>query len=282
MGAFAAFLRRRCRWRRSRRSSSRPAPRFVNKNDPDSRAWKGGSISRFIPSSSSAIGCANDFRRPRHQRDRSAWWRSWAPDHPDRAASRATSRSPSRSTRKAHPKKDVHQRHRRRRSTRPWIVRAPNFFRWNGDGAPGGTPATGWVAYKRARLAQGRRDHGRLLVRLDVGRRVHRRVSARLGGEVTKRVFPAAEHDRLLVPTWLSSIRPTRSTATSGRSAARGTIAALKAFEQKYGNMKLQAAHGQPVSSGRPARFTEPRVCASPARTRAAAARLADVPVRVP
>ena len=55
------------------------------------------------------------------------------------------------------------------------IVRAPNFFRWNGDGAQWNA-GTGWVAYNVLGWRKVDVIDGRLLVRLDVGRRVHRRV----------------------------------------------------------------------------------------------------------
>ena len=55
------------------------------------------------------------------------------------------------------------------------IVRAPNFFRWNGDGAQWNA-GTGWVAYNVLGWRKVDVIDGQLLVRLDVGRRVHRRV----------------------------------------------------------------------------------------------------------
>ena len=43
---------------------------------------------------------------------------------------------------------------------------------------------------QEARLAQGRNHHGRLQLRLDVRRRASSPTSARIGGKITKRVFP--------------------------------------------------------------------------------------------
>ena len=76
-------------------------------------------------------------------------------------------------------------------------VRAPNFFRFNGDGAQWNA-GLGDLAYQQARLAQRCRRGGRLFVRVDVCRGLHRRV-LRGRRQRDQAGLPAAEHDRLLV-----------------------------------------------------------------------------------
>ena len=76
-------------------------------------------------------------------------------------------------------------------------VRAPNFFRFNGDGAMWNA-GLGDLAYNKLRLEDGGGRRGRLQLRVDVGGRLHRRV---LRGRRQRHEagLPAAEHDGLLV-----------------------------------------------------------------------------------
>ena len=99
------------------------------------------------------------------------------------------------------------------------IVRAPNFFRWNGDGAQWNA-GTGWVAYN----VLGWRNVNVIEDDYSFGWTSAAGFIAEfcaLGGEVTKRVLPAAEHDRLLAVRGAAGSAERRPTATSGPSAAR-------------------------------------------------------------
>ena len=96
-------------------------------------------------------------------------------------------------------------------------VQAPNFFRFNGDGAQWNA-GLGDIAYNKLGLEEGRGRRRRLQLRLDVGGGLHRRV-LRGGRPGHQAGLPAAEHDRLLVVR-AADARPT-STAPSWRSAAR-------------------------------------------------------------
>ena len=97
-------------------------------------------------------------------------------------------------------------------------VRAPNFFRFNGDGAQWNA-GLGDLAYNKLRLEDGGGRRGRLLVRVDVGGRLHRRV---LRGRRQRHEagVPAAQHDGLLVVRPADADRT--STAPSSRSAVPG------------------------------------------------------------
>ena len=64
-----------------------------------------------------------------------------------------------------------------------------------------------------------------------------------IGGKITKRVFPPLNTTDY-APTSGSSRRPTRSTGTSGSSAATAPAPALKAFEQAYGKLDPKKLSG--------------------------------------
>ena len=135
------------------------------------------------------------------------------------------------------------------------IVRAPNFFRWNGDGAQWDA-GTGWVAYN----VLGWRKVNVIMDDYSFGWTSAAGFIAEfcaLGGEVTQARVPAAEHDRLLA--YVAQLDPPN--ATDGYFWAvggTGTDAALKAFEQKYGKMNSKQHMGN-LFFGTPGTFTEPR-----------------------
>ena len=96
-------------------------------------------------------------------------------------------------------------------------VRAPNFFRFNGDGAQWNA-GLGDLAYNKLGWKTAAVIAGQLQLRLDVGRRLHRRVLRRrrqrhAAGVSRRSTRPTTRPTR-------SSSRPT-STARSSRSAAR-------------------------------------------------------------
>ena len=79
---------------------------------------------------------------------------------------------------------------------------------------------------QEARLAEGRDHHGRLQLRLDVRGRHHRRL-LRMGGQITKRVFPPLNtHDYASVHPAAAAAH--RSTATSGSIGGSATGTALR------------------------------------------------------
>ena len=124
------------------------------------------------------------------------------------------------------------------------IVRAPNFFRWNGDGAQWNA-GTGWVAYN----VLGWRKVDVIMDDYSFGWTSAAGFIAEfcaLGGEVTKRVFPPLNTTDY--SQYVAQLDPPN--AIDGYFWAvggTGTLAALKAFEQKFGQHQRQAAHGQPV-----------------------------------
>ena len=116
----------------------------------------------------------------------------------------------------------------------PTMQIAPkNQFRYHGDGAQWNAGA-GELAYKK-RLAQGGDHRGRLQLRLDVGRRLYRRLLR--GGRPDRQArVPAAQHDGL------RAVRPPAPPPNQvdgyfSTVGGTGTSAMLKAYEQAYGKI---------------------------------------------
>jgi branched-chain amino acid transport system substrate-binding protein len=133
------------------------------------------------------------------------------------------------------------------------IVRAPNFFRWNGDGAQWNA-GTGWVAYN----VLGWRKVDVIMDDYSFGWTSAAGFIAEfcaLGGEVTKRVFPPLNTTDY--SSYVAQLDPPN--AIDGyfwTVGGTGTIAALKAFEQKYGNMNSKQHMGN-LFFGTPGTFTD-------------------------
>ena len=114
-------------------------------------------------------------------------------------------------------------------------VQAENYFRFHGDGAQ-------WNAGLGDRLYN---DAGWRTVAVIADDYSFGWTSAAgfiadfcaVGGDVVTRVFPPLGHDRLLARSSSSCPIPTRSTATSGWSAARARNAALEAFVNAKGDL---------------------------------------------
>jgi len=114
------------------------------------------------------------------------------------------------------------------------IVRAPNFFRWNGDGAQWNA-GTGWVAYN----VLGWRKVDVISDDYSFGWTSAAGFIAEfcaLGGTIQKRVFPPLNTTDY--SSYVAQLDPPNAVDgyfwTVGGS---GTLTALKAFEQKYGNI---------------------------------------------
>jgi branched-chain amino acid transport system substrate-binding protein len=133
------------------------------------------------------------------------------------------------------------------------IVRAPNFFRWNGDGAQWDA-GTGWVAYnvlnwRKVNVIMDDYSFGWTSAAGFIAE------FCALGGEVTKRVFPPLNTTDY--SQYVAQLDPPN--ATDGYFWAvggTGTLSSLKAFEQKYGNMNSKQHMGN-LFFGTPGTFTE-------------------------
>ena len=121
------------------------------------------------------------------------------------------------------------------------IVRAPNFFRWNGDGAQWNA-GTGWVAYN----VLGWRKVDVIVDDYSFGWTSAAGFIAEfcaLGGQVTKRVFPPLNTTDY--SSYVAQLDPPN--AIDGYFWAvggTGTLTALKAFEQKYGQINSKQHMG--------------------------------------
>jgi branched-chain amino acid transport system substrate-binding protein len=121
------------------------------------------------------------------------------------------------------------------------IVRAPNFFRWNGDGAQWNA-GTGWVAYN----VLGWRKVNVIADNYSFGWTSAAGFIAEfcgLGGQVTKRVLP--DLGTTDYATKVAELDPPNQTdgyfwAVGGS----GTLTALKAFEQKFGQINAKQHMG--------------------------------------
>jgi branched-chain amino acid transport system substrate-binding protein len=132
-------------------------------------------------------------------------------------------------------------------------VRAPNFFRWNGDGAQWDA-GTGWVAYN----VLGWRKVDVMMDDYSFGWTSAAGFIAEfcaLGGEVTKRVFPPLNTTDY--STYVAQLdAPNAIDGYFWAVGGTGTIAALKAFEQKYGQMNSKQHMGN-LFFGTPGTFTD-------------------------
>jgi branched-chain amino acid transport system substrate-binding protein len=132
-------------------------------------------------------------------------------------------------------------------------VRAPNFFRWNGDGAQWNA-GTGWIAYN----VLGWRKVDVIMDNYSFGWTSAAGFIAEfcaLGGEVVKRVKPPLNTTDY--STYVSELDP--PTAVDGYFwvvGGTGTLTALKAFEQKYGQIDGKKHMGN-LFFGTPGTFTE-------------------------
>ena len=190
------------------------------------------------------------LRRPRHQRDQAADGEAGAdiligPLSGDESIAVAKYA-------KAHPTKTFVNGTSGALDT-TMIVRAPNFFRWNGDGAQWNA-GTGWVAYN----VLGWRKVNVIMDDYSFGWTSAAGFIAEfcaLGGEVTKRVFPPLNTTDY--SSYVAQLDPPNQTdgyfwAVGGT----GTLGALKAFEQKYGNINSKQHMGN-LFFGTPGTFTD-------------------------
>ena len=164
----------------------------VNPNDPR-KGWTGGSIGGH-PLKLVGIGCSNDradtaikeTKRLMEQLGADVMIGPLSGDESIAVANYA----------KQHPNKTFVDGSAGAQDT-TLKVQAPNFFRFNGDGAKWNA-GLGDLAYNKLRVEDGGGGRRRLQLRVDVGRRLHRRV-LRGGRQGHEAGVPAAEHDGLLL-----------------------------------------------------------------------------------
>jgi branched-chain amino acid transport system substrate-binding protein len=132
-------------------------------------------------------------------------------------------------------------------------VRAPNFFRWNGDGAQWNA-GTGWVAYN----VLGWRKVDVIMDNYSFGWTSAAGFIAEfcaLGGEVVKRVKPPLNTTDY--SSYVAQLDPPN--AVDGYFwvvGGTGTLTALKAYEQKFGQINAKQHMGN-LFFGTPGTFTE-------------------------
>ena len=146
-------------------------------------------------------------------------------------------------------------------------VQAPNFFRFNGDGAQWNA-GLGDHRLQQARLEDRRGRGRRLQLRLDVGSRVHRGVlrGGRPGHEAD---LPAAEHDRLLVLRAADAHRRRRRVRRGRRSGSHPVPEGVRAGTRARSTRRSSRAtcSGAPrASSSSSARAWRTRTSAAQAR----------------
>ena len=125
----------------------------------------------------------------------------------------------------------------------PTMQIAPkNLFRYHGDGAQWNA-GLGEIVYKKLGWRKAAIIRDDYSFAWTSGGRHHRRLLRHRRQDHEARV-PAAQHGATTRRTSASCRRPTRSTATSGSSAASGTGAALKAYEQAYGPLDPKKLSG--------------------------------------
>ena len=121
------------------------------------------------------------------------------------------------------------------------IVRAPNFFRWNGDGAQWNA-GTGWVAYN----VLGWRNVNVIEDDYSFGWTSAAGFIAEfcaLGGKVTKRVLPPLNTTDY--SSYVAQLDPPNQTdGYFWTVGGTGTLTALKAFEQKFGQINAKQHMG--------------------------------------
>ena len=120
-------------------------------------------------------------------------------------------------------------------------VKAPNFFRFNGDGLQW-QAGIGSIATTEEQVEERRDHHGRLQLRLRVRRGLHRRL-LRGGRQHHEARVPAAQHDRLLVLRQQLPA-PDKVDGYFWAIGGTGTVPSIKAFENLYGTMKASQVIG--------------------------------------
>ena len=133
------------------------------------------------------------------------------------------------------------------------LVRAPNFFRWNGDGAQWNA-GTGWVAYNvlKWRKVDVIMDDYSFAWTSGAGFIAE---FCALGGTISKRVFPPLNTTDY--SSYVSQLDPPN--AVDGYFwvvGGSGTLTSLKAFEQKFGQIKSKQMMGN-LFFGTPGTFSE-------------------------
>jgi branched-chain amino acid transport system substrate-binding protein len=222
--------------------------KVVNKNDPI-KGMKGGTIAGH-PVKLVGIGCSNDTADLAISETKRLMERNKAdiligPLSGDESIAVAKYA-------KAHPKKTFVNGTAGALDT-TMIVRAPNFFRWNGDGAQWNA-GTGWVAYN----VLGWRKVDVIMDNYSFGWTSAAGFIAEfcaLGGEVTKRVKPPLNTTDY--SSYISQLDPPN--ATDGYFWAvggTGTLTSLKAFEQKFGQLNAKQHMGN-LFFATPGTFTE-------------------------
>jgi len=222
--------------------------KVVNKNDPI-KGMKGGTIAGH-PVKLVGIGCANDsadlaIKETKRLMEKLGADILIGPLSGDESIAVAKYA-------KAHPTKTFVNGTAGALDT-TMIVRAPNFFRWNGDGAQWNA-GTGWVAYN----VLGWRNVNVIMDDYSFGWTSAAGFIAEfcaLGGNVTKRVFPPLNTTDY--SSYVAQLDPPNQTDgyfwTVGGS---GTLTALKAYEQKYGQINAKQHMGN-LFFGTPGTFTD-------------------------
>jgi branched-chain amino acid transport system substrate-binding protein len=121
------------------------------------------------------------------------------------------------------------------------IVRAPNFFRWNADGAQWNA-GTGWVAYnvlgwRKANVIEDNYSFGWTSAAGFIAE------FCALGGQVTKRVLPDLGTTDY-APKIAELDPPNQTDGYFWAVGGTGTLTALKAFEQKFGQINAKQHMG--------------------------------------
>jgi branched-chain amino acid transport system substrate-binding protein len=210
--------------------------KVVNKNDPI-KGMKGGVINGH-PIQIVGIGCANDTADSALSETRRLMEKLKAdvmigPLSGDEGVAVAKYA-------KAHPNKTFVNGTSGALDT-TMIVRAPNFFRWNADGAQWNA-GTGWVAYN----VLGWRNVNVIEDNYSFGWTSAAGFIAEfcaLGGNVTKRVLP--DLGTTDYSTKIAELDPPNQTdGYFWTVGGTGTLTALKAFEQKFGQINAKQHMG--------------------------------------
>jgi branched-chain amino acid transport system substrate-binding protein len=222
--------------------------KVVNKNDPI-KGMKGGSIAGH-PIKLVGIGCANDSADLAISETKRLVEKLGAdiligPLSGDESIAVAKYA-------KAHPKKTFVNGTAGALDT-TMIVRAPNFFRWNGDGAQWNA-GTGWVAYNVLgwRKVDVIMDDYSFAWTSGAGFIAE---FCALGGTISKRVFPPLNTTDY--SSYVAQLDPPNSVdGYFWVVGGTGTLPALKAYEQKYGQIVAKQHMGN-LFFGTPGTFTD-------------------------
>ena len=238
-----------------------PGPRRRRHRDGAVRGWQARRIrtSRVTAGRAASInghplklvgvGCSNDKRRHRDQGDEAAHGAAAARDIMIGPLSGDESIAVANYA-KQHPTKTFVDGAAGAQDT-TLKVRAPNFFRFNGDGAMWNA-GLGDIAYNKLGWKTAAVVADDYSFALDVGRRLHRRVlrSRRQGHEAG---VPAAEHDRLLVVRAADADERRRHVRGSRRRRADPVPEGLRAGARAD---RREEVHRQPVL-GHPGEFQQ-------------------------